>query len=87
MDAFSFTKVNAEFPVVQPQPSHAEIVAKLLETEDLSNDNDDVIETEDKCVYCPDRSELLKISRPCKNYPCFQKLVQLFNLMLGMLLA
>ena len=42
MDPFSFTKVNAEFPVVHPQPSHAEIVAKLLETEDLSNDNDDV---------------------------------------------
>ena len=53
MDAFSFTKVNAEFPVVHTQPSHAEIVAKLSETEDLSNDNGDVIETEDECLYCP----------------------------------
>ena len=32
-------------------------------------------------AYCPDRYELLQISRPCKNSHCFQKVVQLFNLM------
>ena len=42
-------------------PSDAQIVAKLMETEDLSNDNDDAIETEDELVYCPDRNELFQI--------------------------
>ena len=37
--------------------------------------------TEDEPAYNPDRYELLQISRPCKNYHCFQKAVQLFNLM------
>ena len=36
---------------------------------------------EDEPAYCPDRYELLQISRPCKNSHCFQKVVQLFNLM------
>ena len=36
---------------------------------------------EDESAYCPDRYELLQISRPCKNSHCFQKLVKLFNLM------
>ena len=31
-------------------------------------------------AYCPDRYELLQISRPCKNSYCFQKMVQLFNI-------
>ena len=35
---------------------------------------------EDEPAYCPDRNELLQISRPCKNYHCFQKVVQLFNI-------
>ena len=38
-------------------------------------------EKEDEPAYCPDRYELLQISRPCKNSHCFQKVVQLFNLM------
>ena len=37
--------------------------------------------TEDEPAYCPDIYELLQISRPCKNSNCFQKVVQLFNLM------
>ena len=37
--------------------------------------------TEDEPAYCPDRFELLQILRPCKNSHCFQKVVQLFNLM------
>ena len=36
---------------------------------------------EDEPAYCPDRYKLLQISRPCKNSHCFQKVVQLFNLM------
>ena len=36
---------------------------------------------EDEPVYCPDRCELLQISRPCKSSHCFQKVEQLFNLM------
>ena len=39
MDAVSFTDVNPEVLAVQPPHSDAEIVAKLLETEDVSNDN------------------------------------------------
>ena len=35
---------------------------------------------EDEPAYCPDRYELLQISRPCKNSHCFQKVVQLFNI-------
>ena len=36
---------------------------------------------EDEPAYCPDIYELLQISRLCKNSYCFQKVVQLFNLM------
>ena len=36
---------------------------------------------EDEPAYYPDRYELLQISKPCKNSYCFQKVVQLFNLM------
>ena len=32
-------------------------------------------------AYCPDRYELFQIFTPCKNSHCFQKVVQLFNLM------
>ena len=34
---------------------------------------------EDEPAYCPDRYELLQISRPCKNSHGFQKVAQLFN--------
>ena len=43
MDSAFFTGVDAEVLIVQPQPSDAEIVAEVLETEDVSNDNDDAI--------------------------------------------
>ena len=44
--------------------------------------------TEDETLYSPDRNELLcKLSRPCRNSPCFQKMMQLFNLMRIMLLG
>ena len=43
MDSASFTGIDAEVLIVQPQPSDSEIVAEVLETEDVSNDNDDSI--------------------------------------------
>ena len=87
MDEASFTAVDAEVPV-QPPLSDAEIAAEPLETESVSNDNDDAIETEDEPVYCPDRKELLQIIETMQNSPCFQKVVQfLFNLMQIMLLV
>ena len=43
MNTASFTGVDAEVLVVQPPTSDAEIVVEVLETEDISNDNDDVI--------------------------------------------
>ena len=61
MDKASFTDVDAEVLAAQPPPSDAEIVAELLETEDVSNDNSDAIETEDEPVYCTNRNELLQI--------------------------
>ena len=87
MDEASFTAVDAEVPV-QPPLSDAEIAAEPLETESVSNDNDDAIETEDEPVYCPDRKELLQIIETMQNSPCFQKVVHfLFNLTQIMLLA
>ena len=59
MDAAFFTDIDAEVLIVQSQLSDAEIVAELLKMEDVSNDNDDVIETEDKPVYSPDTNELM----------------------------
>ena len=35
---------------------------------------------ENEPSYCPDRYQLLQISRPCKISHCFQKVAQLFNL-------
>ena len=59
MDAAFFTDIDAEVLIVQSQLSDAEIVAELLKMEDVSNDNDDVIETEDEPVYSPDTNELM----------------------------
>ena len=79
MDAAFFTDIDAEVLIVQSQPSDAEIVAELLKMEDVSNDNDDVIESEDEPVCIPPTQ--MNLLRPCKNSPYFQKVVQLFNLM------
>ena len=59
MDEASFTDFDAEFLAIQLSPSDTKIIAQLLETEDVSKDNDDAIKTEDEPVYCPDRKELL----------------------------
>ena len=50
MDKPSFTDVDAEVLDVQPPFSDADIKAELLETEDVSNDNDDTNETKDELL-------------------------------------
>ena len=59
MDVAFFTEVDAEALAVELSPSDAEIAAELLETENVSNDNDDATDPEDEPVYCPNRNELL----------------------------
>ena len=51
----------------------AEIVAELFGTEDVSNDNDDAIETKDEPVYCPDRKELFQIIKAMQKFYLFAK--------------
>ena len=85
MDAALFTE--AEVLAVQPPPSDTKIVAELLETEDVTNDKDDAIETEDEPVYCPDRNELLQIIETMQKLSFFQKMVHLLNLIRIMLFA
>ena len=53
----------------------------------VSNDNNDVIDTKVQIVYFPTETNFRKLSRPCKSFPCFQKMVQLSNFMRIMLLA
>ena len=64
-DATTFADVDAEVKAVQPPPSDAEIVAELLETEGVSDDDDDdySIEVVDKSVKCPDKISCCKLSR------------------------
>ena len=73
MDAAFFTRVDGEVLVVQPPPSDVEIVVELLEAEDVSNDNDDTIETEDDPVYYPDSNELLQIIKTMQKFSLFSK--------------
>ena len=73
MELASFTDVDAEVLAVQPPLSDAEVVAGLLKTEDVSNNNDDAIETEDEPVYCPNRDELLQIIETMQNFSLFSK--------------
>lgn len=73
MDKPSFTDVDAEVLDVQPPFSDAEIKAELLETEDVSNDNNDAIETEDESVYCPDRNEPSQIIKTMQKLLIFKR--------------
>ena len=59
-DAPTFADVDADVIAVQPPPSDAEIVAELLETEGVSDDDDDYSgEVADEPVKCPDKNDLL----------------------------
>ena len=62
-------------------------ISRENQKKDVSNVQDDVIETEHQPVYCPYRNEPSQIIKTCKNSPCFQKMMQLFNLMQMTLLA
>ena len=73
MDAASFINVDAEVPAVQPPTSGAEIVAELLETEDVSNDNNDAIKTENEPLYCTDRNKLLPFIRTTQKFSLFSR--------------
>ena len=54
-DATTFADVDAEVIAVQPPPSDTEIVAELLETESVSDD-DYSVEVGDGPVKCPDKN-------------------------------
>ena len=54
-DAPTFADVDAEVIAVQPLPSDTEIVAELLETEGVSDD-DYSVEVADGPVKCPDKN-------------------------------
>ena len=73
MNEASFAEVDAEVLAVQLPPFEAETVAELLGTEDVSNDNDDAIETEEKPVYFHNRNKLLQIVEPMQKFSLFSK--------------
>ena len=73
MNEASFAEVDAEVLAVQLPPFEAETVAELLGTEDVSNDYDDAIETEEKPVYFHNRNKLLQIAEPMQNFSLFSK--------------
>ena len=61
-DATAFTDIDTEVTGVQPPPSDAEIVAELLETEDVSDDDENYSgEVADEPVKCPDKNELSQV--------------------------
>ena len=71
-DTTTFADVDAEVIVVQPPPSDAEIVAELLETEDVSDDDDDYSrEVADEPVKCPDKIELLQVIETLQRFSLF----------------
>ena len=73
MNEASFAEVDAEVLAVQLPPFEAETVAELLGTEDVSNDNDDAIETEEKPVYFHNRNKLLQIVEPMQKFSLVSK--------------
>ena len=60
-DAASFTDVDPEVSNCTATPSDADIVAEMLETKDVNNDNDDEIEIEVEPLYYTERNEILQI--------------------------
>ena len=53
---------------MQLPPSDAEIVAELLGTKNVSNDNDDAIKTDDEPVYYPTKKEVLQFMETMQKY-------------------
>ena len=46
---------------------------ELLETEDVSNENDDATDPEDEPVCCPDGNELLQTIKTMQKFYLFSK--------------
>ena len=67
IDVASFIDVGAEVATVRPPPTDNKIVAGLLETENVSDD-DNSTEVEDKSVKCPDGNELLQVIETLKRF-------------------
>ena len=64
--------VDVEVRAVKPPPSDAEIVAELLETEGVSNDDDDYSgEVADEPVKCRDKNELLQVIETLQKFSLF----------------
>ena len=71
-DATTFADVDAEVIAVQPPPSDAEIVAELLETEGINDDDDDYSgEVADEPVKCPDKNELLQVIKTLQRFSLY----------------
>ena len=71
-DATTFADVDAEVIAVQPPPADAEIVAELLETEGISDDDDHYSgEVADEPVKCPDKNELLQVIETLQRFSLF----------------
>ena len=58
---------------MQPPPSDAEIVAELLETEDISDDDDYYYsgEVADEPVKCPNKNQLLQVIETLQRFSLF----------------
>ena len=72
MDAASFTDVDPEVTSCTAA-SDADIVAEMLETKDVNNDNDDEIEIEDEPLYYTERNEILQIIEIMLKFSFFSK--------------
>ena len=69
--ATNFADVDAEVLAVQPPPSDAEIVAELLETEGVLDDDDHSSEVADEPVICSDKNELLEVTETLQRFSLF----------------
>ena len=66
-----FADVDTEVIAVQHPPSDPEIVAELLEMEDVSDDDDYSGEVADEPVKCPDKNELLQVIETLQRFSLF----------------
>ena len=69
--ATTFVDVDAEDIAVQALPPGTEIVAELLEMEDVSDDDDFSGEVADEPVKCSDKNELLQVMETLQRFSLF----------------
>ena len=71
-DATTFADVDAQVIAVQPPTSDVEIVAELLETEGVSDDDYYYSgEAADEPAKCPDKNELLQVIETLQRFSLF----------------